>query len=142
MVRDQADKDSDAHKCDQEGHRGDEHALPRAVGDGSANQESQPGQMQQDEQQDDDQAGKRQQQKRSGSGHTLLNHCKAPFPTTKCGRAKSSSSVSLVTILLYSAELHWIRRRDPAIGPVQTYGSGSCSQLGQCLMQVGAAAQI
>ncbi len=71
---DQPNQDADPHKCEQEGDRGDEHAPPRAVGDGGADQESKPRQLQQDQQDDDDQAGKGQQKQRSGSGHTLLNH--------------------------------------------------------------------
>ena len=79
MVHDPVDQNAHAHKGDQEGDRGDEHAPPRPVGDGGADQEAQPGQLQQHQQDDDDQAGKGQQQKRSGSGHTLLKHFAAPL---------------------------------------------------------------
>jgi hypothetical protein len=76
MVHDSADQDADPDKGDQERDRGDEHAPPRPVGDGGADQESQPGQLQQHQQNHDNQAGKGQQQQCSSSGHTLLKHCR------------------------------------------------------------------
>ena len=69
MLHDSVDEEADSGECEQEGDRGDEHAPPRTVGDGGADQESQPRQLQQDQQQHNNQAGKGQQQQRSGSGH-------------------------------------------------------------------------
>ena len=61
MIHDAVNQDADPRKRDQKRDRGDEHPPPRAVGDGGADQESQPGQLQQDQQDDNNQAGKGQQ---------------------------------------------------------------------------------
>jgi len=60
MVHDAMDKDPNPNKCNQERNRRDEHAPPRPVRDGGADQEPKPGQLQQHQQNYHDQAGKGQ----------------------------------------------------------------------------------
>ena len=56
MIHDAVNQDADPDECEQERDRGDEHAPARPVGDGGADQESQPGQLQQHQQHGDHQA--------------------------------------------------------------------------------------
>jgi len=100
MMDDPVDENANSGEGEQEGDRGDEHAPPRAVGDGGAHQKSQPSQLQQDQQQHNNQAGKGQQQQRSSSGHTLLKHS-VPFVSRKSGLGMGPGRVSAVTIYLY-----------------------------------------
>jgi hypothetical protein len=101
MIHDPVDEDADSNECEQEGDRGKEHAPPRTVGNGGADQESEPRQLQQDQQDNNDQAGEGQQKQRSGTGHTLLKHFTL-IVTRKTDFGFIWGSVSAVTIYQYS----------------------------------------
>jgi len=77
---DGADEKADTDECKEKRDRSNEHATAWPVGDGGADEEAQPGELEQDEQDDDDQAGKGQQQQSSSTGHTLLKHFVEDFP--------------------------------------------------------------
>ena len=74
MIRDPVNQKPHAGKSDQERNRGNKHALPRPVGDGGADQVTQPRQLQQHQQHNDDQADERKQERGAAFRHTLLNH--------------------------------------------------------------------
>jgi len=61
IVGNQAYEASDAGKGDQERYRREETAAPGTIRNGGANEQAQPGEVEQNQQQNDDQRGKGQQ---------------------------------------------------------------------------------
>jgi len=61
LMHDQPNQNADAQKGDEERDRGNEHAPPGTVGNGGANENAQPGEMQKHQQHHDDHGGKREQ---------------------------------------------------------------------------------
>jgi hypothetical protein len=71
VIRDPVDEKAYPGKGDEEGYGRNEHALPRPVWNGGADQVAQPRQLQQHQQHNYDQANERKQESSATFGHTL-----------------------------------------------------------------------